>query len=145
GGHILDTYNGYARKDDPRGILWERATFQSVLFNLYDLTHDGRIKQRIASDWSHVTGQITSRELESCGKGWHNPGCDDAGWAASMYLNLYRVTSDRAALEHARGLFDCAYDRWVDDKLDGGMWYNDDRQFKASYQAALILVGIRLY
>src|SRR5687768_10623437 len=39
-GHILDTWNGYRRSDDPRGVLWERATFIAVLDNLYRLTQD---------------------------------------------------------------------------------------------------------
>lgn len=145
-GHVLDTYNGYARTGpDPRGILWERATFVSVLTNLYLESHDPTIKQRMASDWRHLTGEMQPWELQTCGNGTQNVGQDDAGWSALMFLNYYWVLGDPQALTDAEGLFDHAYARWHDDQMGGGLWYNDQRRFKSTYETALVLAAVRIY
>lgn len=146
-GHVLDTYNGYARTIGPdrRGILWERATFVSILANLYQVSHNPTIKQRISSDWAHMKKGMQPWELQTCGDGTENVGQDDAGWSCLMYLNYYKVLGDPQALSDAEGLFDHAYTRWADDKLGGGLWYNDKRQFKSTYETALVLAAVKIY
>lgn len=145
-GHVLDTYNGYARTgSDPRGILWERATFVSVLTSLYFATGDPSIKQRIASDWHHLNTEMKPWEVQTCGNGTENVGQDDAGWSALMFLNFYRVLGDPQALADAEGLFNHAYDRWHDDQMGGGLWYNDQHRFKSTYETALVLASVKIY
>ncbi|MDQ2730718.1 MAG: glycoside hydrolase family 76 protein [Armatimonadota bacterium] len=146
-GHVLPTYAGYAnpKPPDQRGILWERATFISVLENYYETTKDPGARQRLAQDWAWEKGLFSLPELTGCGGGSQNPACDDAGWSAVMYLNIYRATADPAALACAKALFMHAYDRWADGKFGGGLSYQDDRKSKASYQVALILAGLRVY
>src|SRR5579884_3955391 len=135
-GHVLDTYNGYIRTDDPRGILWERATFISVLANLYEATHDEAIKVRLAADWKHLGKEFQPWEVQTCGDGTENVGQDDAGWTSLMLLSYYKVLRDPVALKDAEGLVDHAFARWGDDQLGGGLWYNDKRQFKSTYETA---------
>jgi predicted alpha-1,6-mannanase (GH76 family) len=144
-GHLVDTWNGYPRQDDPRGVIWERAMFVVVLDSLYKATRDLEWKRRIAADWTHVRQSWTADERESCGSGSPNPAQDDAGWAMLMYLTVHRVTGDPEALKDAKALFLRACDRWSDDQLGGGAWYSDDRKRKSSYQGSLIVAGLQLY
>jgi len=144
GSHILDTFNGYARKDDPRGVLWERAMFASDLANLYALTRDRRIKELVREDWAYLQVHYTIDQLQSCGVGSNNVAQDDAGWTILMFLDIEALTGDGNALNCAAGLYDTAYQRWHDNTLGGGLLYNDAHDSKSSYQASMILAGLRL-
>jgi predicted alpha-1,6-mannanase (GH76 family) len=144
-GHLLDTWNGYPCKDDSRGVLWERAMLQAVLDDLYQATRSEDLRRRIAADWTHIKRTLTVEERTSCGAGSQNRAQDDAGWSTLMYLRIYRTLRDPEALRDAKTLFTRACDRWTDDRLGGGAWYSDDRRFKSSYQASLVLAGIQLY
>lgn len=143
-GHMLDTWSGYARKGDDRGVLWERAMFLAVLDDQYTATKDPRLRQRIAADWTYLKRRFTTAELQACGNGANNGWQDDAGWSTLLYLSAYRHTGDPEALEDAKALFRNAYDRWADDRFGGGLWYDDKREVKSIYQASLILAGLRL-
>jgi len=147
-GHLLDTAHGFGgaiQTPDQRGILWERATMMSALSAYERLTRTPAIRDRINSDWRRERTRFSETELTSCGDGSQKPACDDAGWTATMYFNIYEATRDPAALRCAAELFNAACARWSDAAMGGGMWYNDKREYKASVQAALILVGVRLY
>ncbi len=147
-GHIVDTYagiGGHLKPPDEQGILWERATFIATLEDLYQVTREPALRQRIAADWAWVKKRHTPEQLEACGGGSRNPGHDDAGWSAMMYLNVYRATRDPEALTHARALFLNACDRWTDPRFDGALRGSDTATYTTSYQAALILAGVRIY
>jgi len=143
-GHVLPTYAGRGdpKPPDQRGILWERATFVSLLESLFQVTRDPALQRRIAAEWRSVRDQFSPAELESCGGGSQNPACDDAGWSALMYLRIYRATQDPEALARARGLVLNSLDRWTDHEFGGGLWYRDGRDGKSSVQAALILAAL---
>src|SRR5205085_7663917 len=95
-GHIMDTYFGYEltaqeRREQPWAGLWERATFVSVLENVHQATGERDLQRRIAADWTYVKGQYRPDQLEGAGARSLNPACDDAGWSANWYLNIYRA------------------------------------------------------
>lgn len=149
-GHVLDTNeSGYGGNDFKQsakpGVLWERATFVAVLANFYAATKDFETRQRIVADWSYVKAHFPPSGLRLCGKGTRNWALDDACWSAMMYWNIYHATKDIDALTYTEQLFDNAYTRWADGKPVQGLWYNDERNRKASVQVVLILVGLRLY
>jgi hypothetical protein len=144
-GHALDTWGGRARSGGDMGVLWERSILLLTLMDRYEATHDPDLAKRIAADWRYVRRRLTPAQRRAVGPGTASVSQDDVGWACLMYLNAFRVTGDRAALDDARGLFAAAWARWTDERLGGGMWYDDSRTYKSSYQAAVILAGLRLY
>jgi hypothetical protein len=146
-GQIANTWYGYTNQlPDARGGLWERGTMFFALENLSRLTGDITLAQRLKSDWNRTKAVYTAQQLEGCGQdsgtSWAS---DDAGWTALMYLTAYRATGDPYALDRARGLVACAFNRWLDDQEEGGLWYSDARQVKSLYQAALVLDALRIY
>jgi len=145
-GHIINTYAGVPGAELPleRGGLWERATLLITLENLYRATGDRILKERIASDWRRTKSLYTADELKTPGVQVH-PGVDDCGWDAWMYLMIHRCTGDQYALECAKALVSSSFDRWLDDKLGGGMWYNDDRKCKSLYAIGVMLSSMRIY
>ena len=148
-GQIVNTWGGYtnAPLPDPRGGLWERATLYLVLDNLSRLPGYTNIQQlRMQSDWNRTKSVYTANELESCGQASGiNWAVDDAGWSALMYLAAYRATGDQYALDRAKGLVNCAFSRWLDNQLGGGMWYRDAKDYKSLYQVAIVLAALRIY
>ena len=147
GGQIVNTWTGYTNAlPDPRGVLWERATFYSVLRNLYTLTGDLGLQQRLQSDWQRTKTVFRPDELVVCGGDSGINWCvDDAGWSALLYLAAFEVTRDRDALTAAEGLVANAYRRWYDESFGGGLWYQDAHQFKSLYQCAVTLAALRIY
>jgi hypothetical protein len=145
-GHILETHGGYGGQHlpDPRGGLWERAMLVFALDSLYQVTRDPDLRRRIAADWKTTKSRFSAEELESCGTGI-NPACDDCGWSARLYLTAYRNTNGPDALDRAKGLVTNAFNRWADDALGGGLWYNDSRQLKSLYQVALALDSLEIW
>jgi hypothetical protein len=146
-GQIVNTWNGYTNSlPDLRGGLWERGTMYFVLDNLQRLTGDIALQQRLRADWQRTKTVYTAQELESCGQDSNiNWASDDAGWSALMYLAAYRATGDTNALNRAKGLVNAAFARWVDDQIEGGMWYSDARQIKSLYAVGILLSSLRIY
>ena len=134
-----------------RGWLWGRATFICTLEDLYYTTRDPRLLQYLRTDWAYLQSVFSPEELVSVGKVGvpermvQNTAHDDAGWTCMMYLSFYRATADRFALECAKRLFLNACKRWSDPIWNGGLSYDDSHAFTSSYQAALLLCGIRLF
>lgn len=145
GGYVTPTWNGYPAKElpDPRGGLWDRTTLLFVLDSLYCVTHDPGLIQRIASDWRRTKQVYSAADLDTPGTSV-NPGCDDSGWNARGYLVAYRATGDPEALRHAAALVDNSFRRWLDDKLGGAMWYNDQRSLKSLYQVGVVLDALEI-
>jgi len=144
-GHLVDTWHGYpGALPDPRGALWERAALFVVLDQADRVLADPSLRRRLQADWRRTTSRFTPQQLEACGAdSGTNWAVDDAGWAALMYLCAHRVTGDRGALDRARGLIGHAFDRWMDDRFGGGLWYSDERRTKSLYQAAILCAALR--
>jgi predicted alpha-1,6-mannanase (GH76 family) len=145
-GHVIPTWDGYAKPQlpDPRGSMWERAMMMFALENLYRLTRDDAIGQRINAEWQHDKAVYTADELEAAGTQIHL-ACDDCGWDAWLYLIIHRTIGDPYALERAIGMTNNAFGRWLNDDLGGGMWYSDKKQYKSSYQASNVLGALRIF
>jgi len=145
-GHAAATWNGYVAADlpDRRGGLWERGTLITDLDSLGQATGDPSLRARIAADWRWTKANYTTSELETAGTSV-TPACDDCGWNAMGYLRAYRATGDPDALAAAKGLVDSSFARWLDNRLGGGMWYNDDRQLKSLYEVGIVTAAIQIW
>ena len=147
-GHIVGTSHGRpttAPKQE-RGILWERAMLFITLENLWQVTGDATLQQRLQADWCYTKKMFSVTQLEACGQAsGMNWAADDAGWSALMYLAAHHATGDADALARARGLVRASFNQWLDDKLGGGLWYSDKRESKSLYQTALVLAALRIH
>lgn len=147
-GHIVGTSHGLptAAPKNERGILWERAMLFITLENLWQVTGDATLLQRLQADWSYTKKKFSIEQLEACGQtSGMNWAADDAGWSALMYLAAHHATGDADALARARGLVRASFNHWLDDKLGGGMWYSDKRDRKSLYQTALVLAALKIH
>jgi hypothetical protein len=133
-GCIVPTYSGYPGTIAilPNGGMWERGMMVFALDAYFQATGDPLTKHRIASEWARMKRVYTMKELVEAGGNIH-PAADDCGWDAALYWVFYRDLGDPYALEMAKGLVDNAYNRWHDDKLGGGMWYDNSRTIKSLY------------
>lgn len=59
---------------------------------------------------------------------YQKSGCDDCGWHARLYLLYYQYVKDPWFLDCAKQMIDKAADRWLDNSLGGGMWYENTRK-----------------
>ncbi|HIZ19789.1 MAG TPA: hypothetical protein H9674_02905 [Firmicutes bacterium] len=139
-GNILPTWNGYPSDTlpDDRGGLWERGMIIFAMDGLYTLTGDPMLKERIISEWQRIESLYTVEQLEAAGTSLH-PAVDDCGWHAMLYLVCYRHSGDPDALARAVGMVKNTYEHYGDDTLGGGLWYNNDRQYKSLYETCLLL------
>ena len=144
-GHVLPTWGGQYNTTFPNGSMWEHAQMLRTMMDLYRITHDPALLQRISSDWSWVMSKFSSSTLTQVGAGTNMNWSDDAGWSAIMYLDVYRTNQNASALTYAKNLFTNTYARWADNTYGGGLWYTDEHLQKSVYQVSQILAGLRLY
>jgi hypothetical protein len=116
-----------------------------ALEGLYENNGDLDLNARIGAQWRYDKAHYTVAELQACGAGSINPWCDDACWSLLYYAIAFQQTGDADALDDARGLIRKIHDRWHDDQLGGGLWYNDERKVKSLYGAAFAYAGLALY
>lgn len=151
-GHILPTHGGLPinaadpnNKNDTRGVIWERAALICALEGLAIGTGDTELRQRIQAQWRFDKAQYSVAKLEACGAGSPSPWCDDAGWSLLYYVIAYQQSADSSALDHAKGLVRNMRNRWLDDQLGGGLWYNDQRKVKSLYGVAYVYGCLGIY
>jgi len=144
-GHIIATWNGLPTTQFPRGSVWEPGTMLTALEDLYQTNHDPILRQRVDAEWKYIRSHFKAKELGTVGDGSYQPALDDAVCSALFYLTVYRVNGDSRCLDFAKGVMDYIWNRWHDDKLGGGCWYRDQRDHKSLWNAAVILVALRLY
>jgi hypothetical protein len=112
---------------------------------LYENRGAPDLKTRIGAQWRYDQARYKTAELQACGAGTVNPWCDDACWSLLYYVIVFQETGDADALDDAKVLMRKIYDRWHDDQLGGGLWYNDERKVKSLYGAAFAYAGLALY
>jgi predicted alpha-1,6-mannanase (GH76 family) len=70
---------------------------------------------------------------------------DDNGWWGLAWVRAYELTGEERYLVAARRIFDNMVTAW-DDKCGGGLWWNEDRQYKNAIPNELFLaLAVRLY
>ncbi len=147
-GFIIPTWTGIPVEEvpggDPRGGLWERGMMIIALDNYYRACGLEEVRRRIVSEARRLKRLFTMDELTAAGTFLHN-ACDDCGWHARLYLLFYEYDRDPWLLKCARQMIDKAVERWMDVKLDGGMWYENTRSWKSLYQIAIILASLDIY
>jgi hypothetical protein len=142
-GHIKPTHGGCETTN--RGVIWERAMMICAMEGLYENGGDPDLNTRIGAQWRYDKTRYKVAELQACGAGSINPWCDDACWSLLYYVIAFQQTGDGDALEDAKGLMRKIHERWHDDELGGGLWYNDERKVKSLYGAAFAYAGLALY
>jgi hypothetical protein len=142
-GHLRPTHGGCA-VEKGRGVIWERATVICALEPLA-VAGDAAARERICAQWRFDKSQYTMKELQACGPGSGAPWCDDAAWQVMYYVIAWRQSGDPDALTAARGLLENIHNRWSDDQLGGGLWYNDRHQVKSLYGAAYVYGALGIY
>lgn len=76
---------------------------------------------------------------------YQKSGCDDCGWHARLYLLYYQYVKDPWFLDCAKQMIDKAADRWLDNSLGGGMWYENTRKWKSLYQIAVVMACLDIF
>ncbi len=143
-GHIIPTWNGWpSRHFFSQGGMWERGMMIFALDAYYRTARDPIVKSRIQSEWNWIKRVYTPSELTTAGNSVQ-PACDDSGWDALLYLTFYHYTRDPLALKYARELVQSSFNRWLDNDLGGGMWYDDHKQIKSLYQVGIILAALKI-
>ena len=142
-GHITPTHGGCPTAG--RGVIWERAMMICAMEGLYENGGDPDLNTRIGAQWRYDKTRYKAAELQSCGAGSISPWCDDACWSLLYYVIVFQETGDADALDDAKVLMRKIHDRWHDDQLGGGLWYNDERKVKSLYGAAFAYAGLDLY
>jgi hypothetical protein len=108
--------------------IWERAMMICALEGLCENHRDPDLSARIGAQWRYDKARYKAAELQACGAGSINPWCDDACWSLLYYVIVFQQTGDPAALDDAKVLIRKIHDRWHDDQLGGGLWYNDSER-----------------
>ena len=67
-----------------------------------------------------------------------HPAVDDSGWSALGTCAFTRRPRTKRA-PACRAMTDNAIARWRDGELGGGLWYNNERQFKSIYQCGVLM------
>jgi hypothetical protein len=142
-GHLMATHGGCPVQD--RGVLWERTVVLCALEGLHMATGEALLRQRLRAQWEYDRQQYRPAELEACGPGSPAPWCDDACWEAIWYAMAYEETGDAEALARAKGMICNVSARWLDDRLGGGLWYNEQRKVKSLYSVAFVYVCLWVY
>lgn len=147
-GCIIPTWTGIPVEEvpegDPRGGLWERGMMTIAMDNYYKATGDEDIRKRIVLEAKRLKALFTPEELSAAGTYLHN-ACDDCGWHARLYLLYYEYVKDPWYLDCAKLMIDKTVDRWMDNALGGGMWYENTRSWKSLYQIAVVLGCLDIY
>ena len=147
-GHIRCSWNGYPGGGLVlKGVyppLWERGMMVFAMANLYQATGSPILKQRLRAEWSWIKAHYPPGILETAGNGFQ-PECDDCGWNALTLLTFHKVLGNRRPLQYAAHLVASAFQRWLDNKFGGGMWYNDARKDKSLYQVGIVLSALKIY
>jgi hypothetical protein len=126
----------------PKGYLWGYAHGINVLYSWWKFGPPAAradTAARVGASWRWIQTNWTLNDMHTCGGGTTNAAMDDATWSAQGMLDIAEVTGDRTALVAARSILDCAWDRWHDNALGGGLWYFDQHHTKSNYQGSYAL------
>ena len=122
-----------------KGHFWEYGSEVNLIWAHWKVTGAPEPKRRLAAAWRWVDAIWREADFARCGAGAASVAQDDAAWGAATLLQLHEATGDAGALRDAKALMDCAWGRWHDDALGGGLWYDDSHAAKSSYQGPYIL------
>ncbi len=129
-------------KPIPKGYFWGYGHGMNVLYSWWKFgpaSDRADAAARLGAMWAWTRASWSLADMQACGVGTTSTASDDATWGAQGLLELAEVTGDTQALAYARAMLDCAWNRWHDDTLGGGIWYSDLHRAKSNYQASYAL------
>ena len=146
GGHIVNTHGGQPISGRPT-MIWESAMLMLCMENYYYATKDAATKDKMIAHWTYLKDCFTEEQMIGMQGKTPNLAADDAGWDAMLYIAMYRIAGDTAALRRARLNILQSYDYWMDGSLQNGMWYCDPKlyngdQWKSVYCASFLISAL---
>lgn len=119
--------------------LWTTAQSINVAYSWWRVANSPAALAKLTQQWAWVKNNYSVVQMQQCRTYGTAGAQDDAAWAAGGLLMLYEATGDAIALSYAQGMLDCAWTRWQDGTLGGGLWYDDTQTAKTAYQAQYAL------
>jgi predicted alpha-1,6-mannanase (GH76 family) len=144
-GCIRPGSHGWPTPNDPKGGIWDRGQLLFCFDTLYDANHDPNLRQRLSLEMAHLQKYFKPEDVDKAGSHPDMIACDDCGWNGLFFMELYKHTGNKFALDRADALMNSAYERWMDNELGGGMWYNDSRNGKSIYQTGVLLCSLDVW
>jgi predicted alpha-1,6-mannanase (GH76 family) len=109
-------------KDKPQ-LFWKQALMLEVLQDAYDRSGN-------KSYYDYVV-KLSDSILQRYGDNWlDGPGSntdhltDDPMWMTLAFLRSYEITNNETYLQAARNTFDGIWNKYADEELGGGIWWN---------------------
>jgi len=110
-----------------KGWLWQYAQAWNVIYAEWKITGSADALTRLGAERNWVLSIWTPANAATCGAvgGTTSYAQDDATWGAMGLVELYDATGDANALALGAAIIDCAYNRWYDTTMGGGLFYTD--------------------
>lgn len=145
GGTVSQTYHGHMEQTGSAGYyglmdrLWVIGQATAVAYSWWKAAGSADAWAKLQAEWAWVNATFSLVQMQQCKTYATAAAQDDAAWAAGLLLELYDASGDPTALAYAQGMLDCAWSRYQDNLLGGGLWYDDTRTTKSAYQAQYAL------
>ncbi|WP_158750972.1 glycoside hydrolase family 76 protein [Acidobacterium sp. S8] len=108
---------------------WNAANSITVLANYARLSGSKEYQPVFAN---------TFQQAQETSAGFLNDYCDDEGWWALAWIDVYDLTHERQYLTMARAIFTDMSHSW-DGTCGGGIWWSKDRKYKNAIANELFL------
>jgi hypothetical protein len=126
---------------------WTTALGDNVVYAWWKTSGSSDALNHLKAQWQFTKTHWTLADAGTCGAmpGTTSTAQDDAAWGAMGLIELYEATGDDLARQYAKAMLDCAWDRWHDATLSGGLWYDDKRIIKSAYQSQYALASYQYW
>ena len=125
--------------------MWTTSQSINVAYSWWKTSGSPVAYQKLQQQWAWVNATYTVTQMQQCQASATAAAQDDAAWTTGGLLMLYEATLDPTALTYAKGMLDCAWTRWADNALGGGLWYDDTKTGKTAYQVQYAVDLIQYY
>jgi hypothetical protein len=137
GGYVTPTSPAQPTSSNP----WEYAQACTAAYAMWLSSNqhlNGDAGWRLGQEVRALRAAFPDKTWNACGAGSALYAVDDCAWTCLLFLEYFDVTNDNSVLPIVARIINAALARWLDDTTGGGLWYDDARTEKSSYQAALV-------